>query len=86
MPIYEYKCLNCEDQFEYLLLPSSPAPPQCPACGGKKLEQALSAFAVNSAEKSAAAWKGARKKYEKTELRDKKVAEAEAVHHHLHDH
>lgn len=86
MPIYEYICRDCQRQFEYLLLPSSPGPPQCPACGGKKLEQALSAFAVNSAEKSSAAWKSERKKYERTELRDKKVAEREAIEHHLHEH
>jgi len=86
MPIYEYQCQDCQKQFEFILLPSSPTPPQCPACGSKKLSQELSAFAVNSAEKSASSWKKARKAYEKGELRDKKVAEAEAVHHHLHEH
>lgn len=86
MPIYEYLCTDCHKQFEFLLLPSSPTAPQCPACGSQKLTQELSAFAVNSAERSQANWKTARKAYEKGEFRDKKVAEAEAVHHHLHDH
>lgn len=86
MPIYEYLCTECRRQFEFLLLPGSPAEPECPGCGSAKLTQELSAFAVNSAERSQANWKAARKEYVKGEFRDKKKAEAEAVHHHLHDH
>jgi putative FmdB family regulatory protein len=86
MPLYEFRCRACQATFEALVLPSSPGPPECPSCQGRDLEQLLSAFGVHSAEHSKAVWRAARKQYEKTELRDKKVAEAEAVQHHMHDH
>jgi putative FmdB family regulatory protein len=82
MPIYEYKCRACGNEFEALLLPASPKA-QCPNCHSTRLEQLLSSFATNSEERSQAAWKTARKQYKKGEWKDKKVAEAEAVTHHL---
>ena len=86
MPIYEYKCRGCGNEFEALLMPKSKEPPKCPSCQSEELEQLLSAFGVNSAERSGQVWKAAQKKFEKTELRDKKVAERESIDHHLHDH
>ena len=83
MPLYEFKCRACQSSFEVLVLPSSPGPPECPSCHSRDLEQLLSAFGVNSAEHSDAVWKAARRQYEKTELRDKKVAEVEAIKHHM---
>jgi len=85
MPIYEYVCQACGEAFEMLLLPGSSGAPECPSCHSKDLQQEISAFAVSTQEKSQAAWKSARKKYENTTLRDKKVAEREAAEHHLHD-
>jgi putative FmdB family regulatory protein len=82
MPIYEYKCRSCKTEFEVLILPKSPAA-ECPKCKGQDLEQLLSAFSTNSEERSTASWKTARKAYKKGEWRDKKVAEAEAVKHHI---
>jgi len=84
MPIYEYTCRSCRHEFEVLLLPASTDPPQCPQCDSKDLGQTLSAFAVKTGERSSAAWKAARKKYQRTELRDKQVAEREETEHHLH--
>ncbi|MBU2547615.1 MAG: zinc ribbon domain-containing protein [Proteobacteria bacterium] len=43
MPIYEYVCLDCEDDFETLVL-SSEEEVCCPQCGSKRLERAMSAF------------------------------------------
>ena len=39
MPIYEYKCLNCGNEFEAMQKFSAAAISQCPNCGGpvKKL-------------------------------------------------
>jgi putative FmdB family regulatory protein len=39
MPIYEYKCLNCSNEFEAMQKFSEAAISQCPNCGGpvKKL-------------------------------------------------
>ena len=47
MPIYDYKCLDCSETFEALILKNSPAP-TCPACQSAKLEQLISLFAVDS--------------------------------------
>lgn len=49
MPIYEYKCDGCGNQFEKLVRASSPAV-ACPGCGGAKLEQQYSTFAAASAK------------------------------------
>ncbi|MFN0103596.1 MAG: FmdB family zinc ribbon protein [Bryobacteraceae bacterium] len=45
MPIYEYRCDECGNQFEKLVRASSPAA-ACPGCGGAKLEQRYSTFAA----------------------------------------
>ena len=45
MPIYEYRCDACGNQFEKLVRASSPAV-ACPGCGGAKLEQQYSTFAA----------------------------------------
>jgi putative FmdB family regulatory protein len=46
MPIYEYRCESCEEQFEELL-PSSTGPvPPCPACGAKVVTRVYSTFAT----------------------------------------
>ncbi|MBD3675559.1 MAG: zinc ribbon domain-containing protein [Planctomycetaceae bacterium] len=49
MPLYEYRCSNCEQQAE--LLVRNQETPACPACGSHQLEKLLSApngRAVNS--------------------------------------
>jgi putative FmdB family regulatory protein len=84
MPIYEYKCRGCGNEFEAFVLPQSPGAPQCPSCQSQDLEQLLSAFAVNSEERSQASLKAARKKYVRGELRDKQIAEREEAEHHHH--
>lgn len=45
MPLYEYKCDGCGNQFEKLVRASSPAV-ACPSCGGEKLEQQYSTFSA----------------------------------------
>ncbi len=47
MPIYDYKCLDCSERFEALILKNTPAP-SCPKCHSAKLEQQISLFAVDS--------------------------------------
>ncbi len=47
MPIYDYKCLDCSERFEALILKNTPQP-TCPACKSAKLEQLISMFAVDS--------------------------------------
>ena len=87
MPIYEYECRSCQQQFEFLQLPGSTDVPVCPACAGTDLERLLSGFAVNSAEISQARVDVARKRIARSkDTKDKQVAQAEYEKHHREDH
>jgi putative FmdB family regulatory protein len=46
MPIYEYKCKECNHPFEALVYGSQK--PECPKCHSHKLEPKLSRFAVSA--------------------------------------
>jgi putative FmdB family regulatory protein len=46
MPIFEYMCGSCGEEFE-LLVRSSEQEKSCPKCGGKELKRAFSTFAVS---------------------------------------
>ena len=48
MPIYEYTCSRCQEQFELLVRGASEAdrPPPCPGCGTSDTHRILSGFAV----------------------------------------
>ncbi len=57
MPLYEYRCTECNTDFEELVNVSKAenenyAPP-CPKCGSKKTRRILSAAAVRSGAGSA---------------------------------
>ena len=45
MPIFEYRCERCGNEFETLVRTSSPAV-ECPACHATELTKKLSAFAA----------------------------------------
>ena len=45
VPIYEYRCGKCDEQFEELVQAAADPPP-CPACGSRKVARVLSAFAT----------------------------------------
>ena len=47
MPIFEYLCQACSEEFEALVLHSS-APPRCPACSSNDLEKLISRPVVSS--------------------------------------
>jgi putative FmdB family regulatory protein len=40
MPIYEYHCKNCDQDFEYLVFGSEK--PDCPSCKSKKVSKLMS--------------------------------------------
>jgi len=44
MPIYEYACHGCGNEFETLV--RNGAAPDCPSCGSTDLEKKLSVFAT----------------------------------------
>lgn len=48
MPIYEYRCLECEEKFEKLVrsMNNPTSEVKCPKCGGWKVEKLLSAFGL----------------------------------------
>jgi putative FmdB family regulatory protein len=53
MPIYEYRCEECDESFEvFVRSPSRQADPTCPRCGGQKVKRAISLFGVGGAGKS----------------------------------
>lgn len=53
MPIFEYQCIDCGQQFEHLQRSGAPEP-QCPGCGQSRLTQMISLCGVGSEERSAA--------------------------------
>ena len=59
MPVYEYRCDECGEQFEMFLRSAmQKAAPTCPKCGSSKVEKAISLFGVGgsgSGKASAAA-------------------------------
>ncbi len=82
MPIFEYECRGCHNQFEILVLPTTP-PPACPACKGTDLDKLLSHSSISSDGIRQRSLGLARKKSKKVQ-RDKAHAEHEAFHHHHH--
>ena len=42
MPIYEYKCTDCNEEFEALVFKSDETVP-CPKCEGKNIKRLMSA-------------------------------------------
>jgi len=49
MPIYEYRCSECGEKFEKLLLSIFSTPQvECPRCGGRKIEKLVSLFGTKS--------------------------------------
>ena len=77
MPLYDFKCLDCGEQFEALVLKNEPS---CPACQGHRLEQLISMFSVDSASIRQSNINSARKANVKV-ARDKAVADREAIEH-----
>lgn len=47
MPIYEYKCAKCGNQFEELVFSQDEIPP-CPQCGSEDVTKLMSACAVQT--------------------------------------
>ncbi|MBC8459323.1 MAG: zinc ribbon domain-containing protein [Deltaproteobacteria bacterium] len=47
MPIFEYKCLSCQEEFETLVLGSNDKV-SCPHCEGNRLERLMSTCGFKS--------------------------------------
>ena len=49
MPLFEFKCLKCGNEFEDLILnPRDAKEMTCPECNSKDVEKQVSLFATNS--------------------------------------
>ena len=49
MPIYSYKCSDCEEKFDKLVgVTSETVELKCPNCGSKKIKKALATFSVQA--------------------------------------
>jgi putative FmdB family regulatory protein len=82
VPIYEYRCRQCAEEFELLVL--SATVPACPACEGRDLDQLLSGFAVSSDGIRQANVQSARRTtLNSGDYKEKKIAEAEYVKKHV---
>jgi len=81
MPIYDYHCRNCGEEFELLILKTTVA--ACPGCQSQDLEQLLSGFSVSSDAIRQANVKAARRKLAtSSNYKEQKVAEAEEIREH----
>jgi putative FmdB family regulatory protein len=49
MPIFEYRCEACGEEFEKLVMGSRKV--KCPACGSKKITKKFSVFGMSGVEK-----------------------------------
>ncbi|MFC1523480.1 FmdB family zinc ribbon protein [Thermodesulfobacteriota bacterium] len=49
MPLFDFVCLDCGEEFETLLMGSDT--PVCPKCRSKNLEKKMSAFSFRSGQK-----------------------------------
>jgi len=54
MPSYEYRCPKCSKKFTLILsiAEHDAKKAKCPKCGGRKLEQLITAFQVKTSRKS----------------------------------
>ncbi len=86
MPLFDYRCRKCGNEFEALVRPQDAAPPSCPACHATDLERQLPTFAVSSAEKPQAAADKKRKKEAAVPRRDNIAMDIEAERHRVEDH
>ena len=81
MPIYDYQCRKCGEEFELLVLKNTVV--ACPACQSQDLEQLISGFAVSSESIRQANLKAAKRKLAtSSNYKDQKIAEAEEIRDH----
>ncbi len=88
MPLFDFRCLDCEARFEALVRPASYNDPAvtCRACGSHRLERLLPTFAVSSAEQTRAFAASKNKKAAAVGRQERLAEEREAEAHRREDH
>jgi putative FmdB family regulatory protein len=84
MPLYEYVCKACKNEFEALVRSQDPAP-ACPSCKSGDLERVHSAFGMASDEQTRANVKAERKKRLPKHRAEQHEEYQHALKEHLHD-
>lgn len=81
MPIYEYRCEGCGEEFEALVLKNSPVP-TCPSCSGSQLSRRVSLSMVSSRDRQVRSYRAEERR------RDRENTERarSTLHDHDHDH
>ena len=82
MPLYEFLCRACDQQFE-ALVKAGERPALCPMCGSADFERLLSSFGVKTDATTKSAFARAKETQNKVN-RDRSIAEQE--HARGHDH
>lgn len=80
MPLYEFACRGCGEQFEALVR-TGERPAACPMCGSADFERLLSSFGVKTDATTKSAFAKAKEGQRKIN-RDKAIAESGDDHHH----
>jgi len=81
MPIYDYRCRQCQESFEVLVIKATV--PQCPSCRSQDLEQLLSGFGISSSSIREANVRAARRqRLASSNFKEQRVAEAEEIREH----
>jgi putative FmdB family regulatory protein len=58
MPIYEYKCKQCGNEYEELVALNAATPPPCPACKSDDAEKKFSVFGSTGSQSSSCGTSG----------------------------
>jgi putative FmdB family regulatory protein len=85
MPIFEYRCAACGNEFELLVLPRSTSTPECPACQGQDLEKLFSGASVSTDHSRRKARRDGKARGARLR-RDLNHEEHKRIHDHSHDH
>jgi len=80
MPIFEYACKSCGNEFETLVRPNTD-PPACPACKSTELEKLISRPAIKSDSTHGLALKAAKKRDQKQGSENARAQREYELHH-----
>lgn len=58
MPIFEYRCKDCNLKFEKIVFNREAPPPSCPECGSNKVEKLISAPSMGGGGGESASYGG----------------------------